>query len=389
MVNMKFVAFIPVRGGSKSIPLKNIKLLNGRPLVYWTIDAAVNCKYIDKVYVATDSSKIMDVVNHYDSDSYGKLEVISRSAETASDTASTESAMLEFAGNYDFENIVLIQATSPLLKSSDLDGAIEKYDNFDSMLSVVAQKRFYWNYNDDGSVSPINYDFKNRPMRQQFNGNLVENGAFYICSKEDLLKTKCRLSGKIGCQVMDEKSFYEIDEPSDWEIIEQLLKTTLKKKPNKIKLFLTDCDGCLTDDGMYYSTEGELLKKFNTRDGKGFELLKKHGILTGIITGENSAIVKKRAEKLKVDELYLGVHDKLAVLQELLHKYNLNANEVAYVGNDVNDIDILKACGLGFAPMNSDESVLNIADVKLHNYGGHGAVREAIDIILSKETPLK
>ena len=73
MVKNKFVAFIPVRGGSKSIPLKNIKLLNGRPLVYWTIDAAVNCKYIDKVYVATDSQKIMDVVNNYDSESYGKL----------------------------------------------------------------------------------------------------------------------------------------------------------------------------------------------------------------------------------------------------------------------------------------------------------------------------
>ena len=108
--------------------------------------------------------------------------------ETASDTASTESAMLEFAENYDFENIVLIQATSPLLKSSDLDEAIEKYDNFDSMLSVVAQKRFYWNYNEDGSVSPINYDFKKRPMRQQFKGNLVENGAFYICSKKIYLE---------------------------------------------------------------------------------------------------------------------------------------------------------------------------------------------------------
>ena len=107
--------------------------------------------------------KIMDVVNNYDSESYGKLEgYFSKRQETASDTASTESAMLEFAENYDFENIVLIQATSPLLKSSDLDEAIEKYDNFDSMLSVVAQKRFYWNYNEDGSVSPINYDFKKR-----------------------------------------------------------------------------------------------------------------------------------------------------------------------------------------------------------------------------------
>lgn len=379
----KFVAFIPVRGGSKSIPFKNIKEICGRPLVYWSIDAAINCEFIDKVYVATDSDEIIKCVENYDGNNKNKLFPITRSSENASDTASTESAMLEFADKFEFENIILIQATSPLIKTKDLDLAIKKYDSYDSILSVVEQKRFYWQYNDDNSVYSLNYDYNNRPRRQEFSGNLVENGAFYICSKADLLRTKCRLSGRIGCQVMDEKSFYEIDEPSDWEIIEKLLASTLKKDIRTIKMFLTDCDGCLTDDGMYYSKDGELLKKFNTRDGKGFELLRNNGIVTGIITGENSEIVKARAAKLKVDELHIGVKDKMKVVHDLAHKYDIKLSEIAYVGNDINDYEVMKACGISFAPANSDQSIKKIADYCLSINGGDGAVREAINIIIN------
>jgi len=228
----KYVAFIPVRGGSKSIPLKNIKEIAGQPLVYWSIDAAVNTPQINKVYISTDSKDIERVVEEYDKPNIEKIEVIERSPETATDTASTESAMLEFANNYDFENIILIQATSPLISSKNLKEAIEKYEKekYDSLLSVVPQKRFIWNYQDDGSVKPTNYDYKNRPRRQDFDGFLVENGAFYITTKKRLIKHKCRLSGKIGCQEMSEKSYYEIDELSDWEIIEKILENDRKSE---------------------------------------------------------------------------------------------------------------------------------------------------------------
>ena len=124
------VAFIPVRGGSKSIPFKNIKTICGRPLVYWTIKAACECSYIDAVYVATDSDKVREAVIQLQNESrdlFHKMKVIGRSSETASDTASTESAMLEFASKYDFDNIVLIQATSPLLTADDLAGGFELF----------------------------------------------------------------------------------------------------------------------------------------------------------------------------------------------------------------------------------------------------------------------
>lgn len=144
------VAFIPVRGGSKSIPLKNIKSIGGRPLVYWTVKAACGCKYIDKVYIATDSDRIKDTVESFktgvEAELFSKVCVISRSAESASDTASTEFAMLEFAQNYEFDNIVLIQATSPLLGSNDLERGFAAFNEkgTDSVLSVVLQKRFHW-----------------------------------------------------------------------------------------------------------------------------------------------------------------------------------------------------------------------------------------------------
>lgn len=225
------VAFIPVRGGSKSIPLKNIKPLNGKPLVYWTIKAACECHYIDKVFVSTDSEDIRQVVIDIkctnESTCFAKLEVIERSIESASDTASTEFAMLEFASKYDFDNICLVQATSPMLKSDDLNNGFELFNSegTDSVLSVVRQKRFNWHMNENGFVLPSNYDVFNRPRRQEFDGYLVENGAFYITSKSNLLSTKNRLSGNIKAYEMDEITYFEIDEPSDWIITEGLMKS--------------------------------------------------------------------------------------------------------------------------------------------------------------------
>ena len=186
------VAFIPVRGGSKSIPLKNIKPMCGKPLVYWTVAAACGCAKIDKVYVATDSEKIretlLEVKQQEENEAFQKLEVIGRSAESASDTASTEFAMLEFANEHAFDHIVLIQATSPLLTAEDLDRGFALYEeeDTDSVLSVVRQKRFNWNVAEDGTAQALNYDYFHRPRRQEFDGYCVENGAFYITSKERL-----------------------------------------------------------------------------------------------------------------------------------------------------------------------------------------------------------
>lgn len=376
------IAFIPVRGGSKSIPLKNIKEMNGKPLVYWTVKAACESDNIDKVYVATDSDIIKSTVENFDFD---KVCVISRSAESASDTASTEFAMLEFADKYTFDNIVLIQATSPLLKAADIDGGFELFntENCDSVLSVVRQYRFIWENDKNGTALPVNYDVFNRPRRQDFNGFLMENGAFYITSKELLLKSQNRVSGKIKAYEMSEDTAFEIDEPNDWIIIEQLMRKSEKKLRNKkIKMLLTDCDGCLTDGGMYYSENGDELKKFNTRDGMAFAMLREKGIITGIVTGENVELNRRRAEKMRVDELHMGISDKLTVVKELALKYGLTLDEIAYVGDDINDLPVLKMVGLSCCPNDAVEEVKAAVDYISDVKGGNGVIRNVFDNVL-------
>lgn len=395
-MNDRTIAFIPVRGGSKSIPLKNIKSMCGKPLVYWTVAAACGCDKIDKVYVATDSDKIratlLEIQKAETNTVFDKLEVIGRSAESASDTASTESAMLEFAENYDFDHIVLIQATSPLLTADDLNRGFALYEeaDTDSVLSVVRQKRFNWSVDADGTAQALNYDYFHRPRRQEFEGYCVENGAFYITSKARLLETGNRISGRVKAVEMDEDTFFEIDEPSDWKMIEMLLERRLHAQEEgeragvkKIKMFLTDCDGCLTDGGMYYSENGDELKKFSALDGLGFRLMRERGILCGIITGENRELVARRAEKLKLDILRMGVSDKLSVVQELCREQGITMEEVAYVGDDINDKELLQAVGFSASVPGAMEEVKEIADYVTKRPGGGGAVREVIEYILN------
>lgn len=214
---MNNVALIPLRGGSKSIPKKNIKPLAGKPLSAWSLEAAAGCAAINSVYVSTDSEEIADVVQGL---GLG-VKVIMRPAEYATDDASTESVMLHFMNQVDFDVLVTIQATSPLLTDRDLDQAIVQFQEqqLDSMLSAVRTKRFFWNDN----ATPINYDPLHRPRRQDFHGTLMENGAFYITKRKILQRHQCRLGGKIGIYEMDESTSVEIDEPEDWERVERLL----------------------------------------------------------------------------------------------------------------------------------------------------------------------
>ena len=222
------LAFIPVRGGSKSIPLKNIKPINGKPLVYWTAFAAQQAKCIDKLIIATDSKEIKDTVLSF---GFDKLEVYNRDPKNASDTSSTESVMLEYINQShlkDNDLFFLIQATSPLLKSEHIDGMFDAYNNShsDSMFTGVIEQQFKWGVNINGKqeLQPVNYDYKNRPRRQDFEGLIAETGACYINTVGNIKRDNCRLSGKISFYELPAYTSYEIDEPVDWIIVEELMK---------------------------------------------------------------------------------------------------------------------------------------------------------------------
>jgi 3-deoxy-D-manno-octulosonate 8-phosphate phosphatase (KDO 8-P phosphatase) len=160
----------------------------------------------------------------------------------------------------------------------------------------------------------------------------------------------------------------------------------IEEKALNIKLLLTDCDGVLTDGGVYYSSRGEEMKRFSIRDGMGVARLRKLvGVETGIITGEDSEIVLRRAEKLRIKEYYPGVLDKLAKLKEILKTMNLGPEQIAYIGDDVNDLEIMKIVGLSACPADAISFIINIADVVLKNKGGYGAFRDFAEIIISTQ----
>ena len=160
---------------------------------------------------------------------------------------------------------------------------------------------------------------------------------------------------------------------------------TLKKiiqKCRKIKLIISDVDGVLTDGGMYYSKTGEVMKKFNAKDGMGVELLRKK-IRFVLMTKERSQIVLKRAKKIKVDQVYTGIKNKELLLPKICVKYKISKNEIAYIGDDVNDFNIMKQIGLSAVPSDGNEKIKNISDYVCKTKGGDGAFRELVDLILS------
>jgi len=156
----------------------------------------------------------------------------------------------------------------------------------------------------------------------------------------------------------------------------------------KIKVFLTDVDGVLTDAGMYYTESGDEFKKFNTHDGMAFGMLRERGIKTGMVTSEVTKIVENRAKKLKADYLFQGAKGdgKLEAAKQICEKEGITLKEIAYIGDDINCIPLLMAAGLAACPLNAVKQVKEIPGIiQLGTKGGDGAVREFVDRILQMD----
>lgn len=382
----KIIAIIPARGESKRLYKKNIKLLLGKPLVKYSIEQALSTKCIDKVYVSTEDEEIADISIR------AGAEVINRPGELSQDTTSTEEVILHAIEELSLnginpEYIVLLQPTSPLRYSSDIDRTIEKLfnENVDSMLSVCANDRFLWLSNKES----FNYDYKKRPRSQDKEWEFIENGAIYVTRTEIYKHEKNRLGGKIAFYIQPPECAFQIDNQFDWELVEYLMKKyyirhQYKNRLSKIKCFLMDVDGVLTDGGVYYDTNGERLLRFNRQDGKGIELLKSHGYDIGVISAERSEVVKKRLQKIGIDKSFLGIKDKLEVFNSILAEGNYLSDEVLFIGDDVQDLELIERAGFSACPSNAVRVIRNKAIYVCERSGGNGAVREVIDLLFEK-----
>lgn len=380
---MSVTAFIPARCGSKAIRLKNIRSFCGRPLLYWSLKALDDASSVDQVVVATDCDEIESCVLDF---GFSKVEIYRRQPGNAQDQSATEDVILEFLNHKARDPkklLLLVQATSPFTTSNDFNSAISQYRStgVDSLLSCAVIKRFFW----DESGNPINYDYKQRPRRQEFGGTLLENGAFYLNTAENIRKFGNRLGGKVGIYKMPEYTGLELDEEDDWFQGEYLMRKYILTPvgTKNIKLFLSDVDGVLTDAGMYYSEQGDELKKFNTYDGMGFQLLQKQHIKVGILTKEDRQLNRRRAKKLGLDFDFHGVNNKLKLVSELCKDLKITLQEVAYVGDDVNDLELLKVVGFAACPHNAQPVIKRIPGIiHLAKCGGQGAVREFVEQFL-------
>ena len=161
---------------------------------------------------------------------------------------------------------------------------------------------------------------------------------------------------------------------------------TLEEKAGNIKLFITDVDGILTDGSIFLGNDGEEFKAFNSQDGMGIKLAQKEGIEVAIITGRESKIVERRAGELDIEEIYQGIDDKLSILKKVVEKYEIDYEQTAYIGDDLNDLPVLKKVGFSLTAANGVDQVKEAVDYVTKRSGGRGAVREAIDLILDFRT---
>ncbi|MDB2389514.1 acylneuraminate cytidylyltransferase [Flavobacteriaceae bacterium] len=378
---MKSIGFIPLRKGSKGIVNKNKRRLLGRPLFTWVLGEAIQSQ-LDEIFVFTDDESIISYVNS-EYQYTKKVRAILRGDENAQDESTTESAILEFTEmiNYDFDTLCLLQATSPFTKTEDIDNGIRKLgEGLDSVLSVVNLKRFAW----DKTGNPLNYSLNMRPRRQDFEGLLMENGAIYLTTRANFHRNKNRLGGKIGMIEMRENSFHELDSLSDWIVAENLIvqEAKMNKKCKKITHLVLDVDGVFTDGTVSFTHTGEHTKQFDMRDGMGLELLKEEGVEIIVITSENSELVQERMKKLSINKVHLGIRDKYTYLKGLLNNEGVLFDNVAYVGDDINDLFSMCCSAWSFAPKNATRLIKNHADILLDNISGHGAIREVIEFIV-------
>jgi len=386
---MNCLAVIPARGGSKGIPRKNLALIAGRPLVAHTIEHAKAASEIDRVVVSTEDETIARVAREADA------EVVMRPTELSGDTATSESALLhvldvlEARDRYVPDLVVFLQATSPLRRPGDVSGAIATLlaEHADSLFSGCPVHGFVWR-RDAAGVSSVTYDFRARPRRQEAAEHLVENGSIYVFRPWVLRQFGNRLGGRIAVYRMAPEHSFQIDEPGDLGLLERLLATA--KAPDGaepttdglIELLVLDFDGVLTDNRVMVDEDGRETVACHRGDGWGLARLKEAGPPVVVLSLETNRVVAARCQKLGI-EYVQSCTDKLTTLRQLASDRGVAPARIAYVGNDVNDLPVMRWVGLPIAVADAVPEARTAAHWVTAAPGGWGAVREVTDRLIA------
>ena len=384
---MRVVAVIPARGGSKGVPSKNLRRVGDASLVHRAVTSCREASLIDEVFVSSDDDAIVK-----EAASAG-AEVIWRPPELSTDSASSESALLHALDEIEVrsgaapEILVFVQCTSPFIDSASLDRAVRRLLNegFDSVFAAIETFEFLWELDASSVARAINHDASVRQRRQDRAPHYRETGAFYVMSAAGFREARHRFFGRVGVEVVAANTALEIDEPIDLalaEAVDLVLRPSASTNASAIRALVMDFDGVHTDDSVYVDQDGRELVRASRSDGHGVRLMREAGIEMLILSTETNGVVARRAEKLSV-ECRHGIDEKLAELEAWRVVNGFGWDEIAYVGNDVNDLECMRAVGFPIAVADANGAVRSEAVFVTSRVGGSGAVREIADYLLS------
>ena len=378
---------IPARGGSKGVTRKNLRPVGGVPLVVRAIRNVSASRLVDDVYVSTDDPEIAEVARH------AGASVIDRPVAISDDQASSESAIQHALAVIAAESAlpdvtVLVQATSPFIAPADLEHAIElvRHGDCDVAFSATKADVHLWRAGPDGPEG-VNHDVSWRQRRQDRPVEHRETGAFYVMRTDGFLERAHRFFGRLRIVEVDPLDSLEIDTEHDLKLAELLHTSRQVAEPAPIpaRAVVTDFDGVHTDDRVAVDQHGVESVTVNRSDGMGVALLRRAGIPVLILSAETNPVVAARGAKLGV-EVIAGCDDKLAALTAWAYGHEIALGDVAYLGNDVNDLACLQAVGWPVAVADARREVLGASPVVLSRPGGAGAVRELADRVLTTST---
>ncbi|MCC5835348.1 MAG: acylneuraminate cytidylyltransferase [Opitutales bacterium] len=386
---MEVLAIIPARGGSKGIPGKNLKKVGGLSLLARSVRAACKAKAVARVVVSTDAVDIAEEARLHGA------EVVVRPDSLSGDQATSESALLHVleqlkGEGYSPDCIVFQQCTTPFVSSQDIDSALEQWvrEAADCLFSAVLFEHFAWECEPGGSARGISHDPATRARRQDKAPQYLENGAFYIMRRDGFEQAQHRFFGKIAVHLMDRHSALEIDDPADLSTAQMIAPIVDKINasavlPENPAAVIFDFDGVFTDNRVWVDETGKESVVCSRGDGYGLELLRKffEGELL-VVSKEQNPVVEARCQKLKIN-CYQGIESKGPLLEKWSRERGIDLDRCIYMGNDLNDLPCFEQVGCSVAPADAEPEVLASADLVLNRCGGHGAVRELCEIILS------
>ncbi|OPY89373.1 MAG: 3-deoxy-D-manno-octulosonate 8-phosphate phosphatase KdsC [Syntrophus sp. PtaU1.Bin208] len=384
------LAIIPAQGVSRGVASTSLALLAGKPLVAHAIERARQARSIHRVVVSTDDSAIAAVSRQCGAG------VVRWPSGICGDTATVESALL-FALDYlrrteDYQPALLVclQSTSPLILSEDIDGALSVLEDeeAESLLAVTPFSGFLWRRDGQGGVSGVNFDQNVRPLRRDCEPQFLETGALYAMHVQGFKAAKQMVFGKVALYGMPADRCLSIEGTTDLQIAEGLMRVQQRQLAihaliEPMAALVLDFDGIFTDNKVIVFQDGREAVVCDRGDGWGLAQLKRLGVPILVLSTEENPVVQARCSKLGLSCLH-GIRDKLTALKAWLSANRMDIAQVAYVGNDVNDLDCLRAVGCGIAVSDSHPQVLAVARIVLSAPGGRGAIRELAELIEKK-----